>query len=67
MTKVEAHELLNAAQAGADVTETEITAALMATGDVDASEYPVIQHKGVGCWERKNAGLAPAQWFEVVA
>lgn len=67
MTKAEAHELLNAAKAGAEYTETEITEALMATGDVDASEYPVIHHKAVGCWERKNAGLAPAQWFEVVA
>jgi hypothetical protein len=67
MNRSEAHELLNAAQAGADVTETQITEALMATGDVDESEYPVIHHKPVGCWERKHQGLAPAKWFEVVA
>lgn len=67
MTKTEAHELLNAAQAGADISEHEITAALVATGDADRDDYPHVAHVPVGAWEGRRTGLAPAQWHEVIA
>jgi hypothetical protein len=85
MTRTEAHTLLNAAKAGHPINQRDITAALMATGDLssrapthqtgalppiergDPCESQVIKHKEAGTWESKNKGLAPAEWFEVIA
>jgi hypothetical protein len=67
VTRLEAHELLNAAQTGQDVSQILITLALMATGDIEEASVPVVLLTPVGDWESKNKGLAPAEWFEVIA
>lgn len=50
MTRTEAHELLDAARAGVEVSMAAITDALRATGDMDSS------------WQRRTVRAARIAW-----
>lgn len=67
-TKPRAREILDAVKAGSHrYSESEITDALRATGDVQDFEYRRVVHKPVGTWERGSLGLlAPACPMEVL-
>lgn len=68
-----AHELLNLARDGGDVSRDAITMALKATGDLppnhdgadDEDDSPIERvHRGVGEWEgRTVAASGPATWM----
>lgn len=59
MTRIEAHELLYAAEAGADVSSRQINEALCVTGDVD-QDAPLRTTRRVGDWERTASPLLRA-------
>lgn len=69
MTKEDAHDFLDAARDGVDVSMAGIKEALIATGDLDEDGYFVHLHSPAGKWERTNAGqfLAPADVFDGLA
>lgn len=67
MTKQQAHAILDAARAGLPVTEHQITAALIATGDIGRDHQGIVRvHREVGDWERPTPGVR-AQWLDVLA
>ena len=44
--------ILDAARAGAPITDDAITQALIDSGDLEADEWPMLRrHRGVGEWE----------------
>lgn len=69
MTKQEAHEFLDAARAGAEASQDEITEALIATGDLDEDGMFVHVHSPSGTWERERmaAHFAPAGFWDGLA
>ena len=66
MTRQHAKRILDAARAGEDVSEAQITAALVASGDIDAIDPPIRQEcLPAGSWELSNAGsMARATWVD---
>lgn len=65
MNRAEANRILDRARSGEDVPTWQITEALCATGDLDASGYSVQVVRPAGTWERKNTHhLAPARWVD---
>ena len=49
--------ILNAARAGAPITDEQITQALIDSGDLDADEWPMVhRHCDAGEWESKTPG-----------
>lgn len=69
MTKDEAHEFLDAARAGVELSKAGITEALIATGDLDADGAFVHIHSPSGTWERPAmaAHFAPAGVWDGLA
>ena len=82
MNKNDAHQLLDGLRAGLPVLDALVTQALMATGDLTRStaashgwdmpsfvdDAPLVQiRRPAGTWERRESGLAPAQWHEAIA
>lgn len=83
MTRKEARRVLDRARMGRQVPRSQIDQALIATGDIsgepstvspatvdecDLDDLPVRQQVlSPDEWRRKPAGLAPAQWHEVIA
>lgn len=75
MKRTQAHELLNAARAGCNVSPRDITEALRATGDIcqgwrgnddEADDDPSFHvWTPVGAWEKRSKNvLAPAHPFD---
>lgn len=64
LTSLKAHQLLDAARAGAKVSEERITEALIATGDL-IDWRPTQRVMEAGTWERRFARfMAPADAFD---
>ena len=69
MTKEDAHDFLDAARDGVDVSMAGIKEALIATGDLDADGHFVHLHSPSGTWERAQmaAHFAPAGIWDGIA
>ena len=53
-----AAEILDAARAGAPITDDAITQALIDSGDLDADDWPMVRrHCDAGEWESKTPGV----------
>ena len=67
MDHQEAHDLLDAARDGVPFHSDDITAALVATGDIDDDMPRRVVHRHAGSWEH-GAGmlLAPASWLDTM-
>jgi hypothetical protein len=75
MTRDKARYVLDSVRAGVPLSERDITEALRASGDIESpravmdevDEEPVVQRVlHSDRWPRLPAGLAPAQWHEVI-
>ena len=66
MTRAEAWAILDAASNYEDCPTWQITEALRTTGDLDPDEVVHILTTS-GAWKRSTSGMAPAQWFGVLA
>jgi hypothetical protein len=75
MTRDKARYVLDSVRAGVPLSERDITEVLRASGDIESpravmdevDEEPVVQRVlHSDRWPRLPAGLAPAQWHEVI-
>lgn len=70
MTRDEGRALLNRARDGdPTVTRHQITAALIASGDLDEDGRPFVLRRAPGAWERTatDQSLALASWLGPIA
>lgn len=69
MTKEDAHDFLDAARDGVDVSMAGIKEALIATGDLDPDGQFIHLHSPAGAWQWTNATqlMAPAHVWDGLA